>query len=110
LNALPSRARVQVKLTEPQQFKLYNVLTDFSNHAHFVLEGGALTRTGRPFHLMTIHLDADTDFQVTNFRIPNVFELNVYSREGEDRWRPYWSQLVSDLSASFGADRVLALK
>jgi len=101
-------ARVQVKLTEPQQRQLFNILMEFSDRAHFKLEGGAFSRTGRPFHLITIHIDGQTDFQVTNFRIPNIFELNVYSRADEEAWRPYWSELISDLSSSFGPDRISA--
>ena len=103
-------ARVQVKLTDPEQNRLYNLLTDFSNHGHFVFEGGAFTRGARPFHLVTIHVDKDTDFQVTNFRLPAVFEFNVYSRANEESWRPYWSELISELSSSFGSGRVSTVK
>jgi len=106
IESLPPLARVQVKLTETEQLRLYNLLTDFSNRGHFVFEGGAFTRGARPFHLVTIHVDKDTDIQVTNFRLPAVFELNVYSRANEESWRPYWSELVSELSASFGFGRV----
>jgi len=110
LASLPSLARVQVKLVEPQELKLYNVLTDFSNRRNLKLEGGAFTRSARPFHLVTIHVDPQTDFQVTNFRVPNIFELNVYSRENEAVWRPYWSELISDLSSSFGTNRIATVR
>ena len=99
-------SEARVSLSNSQITLFIDKLKEFAASEHLEFAEGNFTKQGRPVVNVAVRLNAETFYQVDNFRDPTKFEINAYSHASDDVWQPIWERLMTKLKSQFGVEIV----
>jgi hypothetical protein len=81
-------------------------LRSFAAARNLSVEEGNFPKQGLKVINMSVRLNDETFFHVDNFRDPTKFELNAYSHQSQEIWKPIWVALVKTIETEVGPQNI----